>query len=498
MSDVQTLYQNATIEQEEIVSLVASVVMTCPSLERLVGFNTSFTLSFDRLAHALSTRRNLKERVWRLHEFNTDSSDDEDDDFGTYYLAARDPTERFLELNSNHPTLSTLVLQDHPENAPTLSFRAIIGALRGFSTLRNLSLTGLPSGSFTNMTLNALPSNLRSLRLEDLPGIDDKGLQRFTASQIMASIESLLLVNLEISSLVVISEILSDRSTKLKKFAFAQYRAPRLYPRNTLPQFASKTLQYLHWEIRSDVGPLPKVPLSPSNEFEEESSFPFKSPEPITCLASSLLATNIKDGAFPSLRRVRVPHDPQGLIQALCRPLATALLPYDIITGANRVLPSNDTRISTFSKANDFVKQESSPRADSAFESPTSANRSSSTVLTPARSRLAAQARILAARKSALMTVRVHDPNGDVKINKVIGGYLGQLGSHITYDLQADRGRTFNVVVEEQNEWITNVADLIGAPIAENAQLREKVRVNCEHRKGGKVWRQAVMAEELF
>jgi hypothetical protein len=96
------------------------------------------------------------------------------------------------------------------------------------------------------------------------------------------------------------------------------------------------------------------------------------------------------------------------------------------------------------------------------------------------------------------MTVRVHDPNGDVKINKVIGGYLGEIGSQITYDLQADRGRTFNVVVEEQNEWITNVDDLIGAPIAENAQLREKPRVNCEHRKGEKLWKQAVMAEELF
>ncbi|KAF1920841.1 hypothetical protein BDU57DRAFT_509307 [Ampelomyces quisqualis] len=498
MSDVQTLHQNATIEQEQIVSLVASVVMACPKLERLVGFHTPFTLSFDRLAHALSTRRNLKERVWRLNDFKTNSSDEEDDEYGAYYFAARDPTERFLELNSNHPMLSTLVLQDHSQNDTTLSFRAIIGALRGFPSLRNLSLSGLSSGSFTNLTLNALPSNLHSLRLEDLPGIDDKGIQRFATSHAMKSLESLLLIDLEISSLVTISNILSTRSAKLDAFSLAQYRAPRLYPGSSLPHFASRTLQYLHWEIRSDAGPLPKLPLLPSHDYAEESSSPFKIPEPIACLATSLLAANIIDGAFPSLQRIRIPHDPQGLIQALCKPLATALLPYDIITGSDHVLPSNNTCTSTFPKTFDFVKQDSSPRADSAFESPTLVNRSSSIVLTPARSRLAAQARILAARKAALMTVRDCDPDGDGKVKKITGGFLGQIDSQITYDLQADKGRTFNAVLEEQNGWITSVDDLIDAPIAENAQLLERSRVKCEHRKGEKEWKGTVMAEELF
>ena len=60
----QTLYQHASIERERIVDLVASLVMACPFLERLVGFHIPFTRYFDRLSYALATRPKLRERVW--------------------------------------------------------------------------------------------------------------------------------------------------------------------------------------------------------------------------------------------------------------------------------------------------------------------------------------------------------------------------------------------------------------------------------------------------
>jgi hypothetical protein len=135
LSGFQALYQTATIEKEELINQVASLVMACPYLERLVGFHIPYTHAFDRLSNALSTRVYMKERVWLLSDHNVYSSDDEDNDLGAYYLAASDPIERFLELNSSSPHLSTLVLhKDVVRDWDTLNFRAIIGTLNHYAT----------------------------------------------------------------------------------------------------------------------------------------------------------------------------------------------------------------------------------------------------------------------------------------------------------------------------------------------------------------------------
>ncbi|KMU71792.1 hypothetical protein CISG_00102 [Coccidioides immitis RMSCC 3703] len=53
---------------QEYVDLVASVVMVCPNLERLLGITLPYTHEFDRLTHALSTRKKLREHAWIIGE----------------------------------------------------------------------------------------------------------------------------------------------------------------------------------------------------------------------------------------------------------------------------------------------------------------------------------------------------------------------------------------------------------------------------------------------
>src|SRR5437762_1912411 len=64
---VPDLLGSLSIESEDrrkYLDVVASIVMCCPSLERLVGFYPTYSHEFDRLRHALSTRTKLQEHVW--------------------------------------------------------------------------------------------------------------------------------------------------------------------------------------------------------------------------------------------------------------------------------------------------------------------------------------------------------------------------------------------------------------------------------------------------
>ncbi|KAH7139374.1 hypothetical protein B0J11DRAFT_41871 [Dendryphion nanum] len=485
LSDIYDLYQNATIEREEIVNQVASLVLACPNLERIVGFHLPFTHSFDRLSHALSTRRKLKERVWLLSE-KTGFEPDEEEDDSPYYNPANDPTERFLELNSNHSSLNTLVIHQQ-QSRPTvpLTFRAIIGTIRQLPLLRNLSLSGLPASSFTNLALNALPLNLQSLRLENLPGINDKGLLRLSTSQILVSLRSLTLINLEIANLSIIANILSPHLYHLKHFTLAQHKAPFLSPDAEITYLHSHALTSIHWEIRSQASPVPTL-----HDPTPTPQFPFPNSEPLPCLATSLLATSIKNDFIPSLRRLRAPHDPQGILQNLCKPLATALLPSDI-SYLNSL--STKSALDTHNIPTSFMASEYAStyihRADSAMSSPlisefpstytrpprfhrssasisssfstSSTSTTSPSAIPPTSSlstRLAAQARILAARKHPCVLVHVTDPNGALRVGKPIGGFRGNVGSGIIYGVVADGGK----VEGGGSEWVVGIGDVVG------------------------------------
>lgn len=507
----QTLYQHASIERERIVDLVASLVMACPFLERLVGFHIPFTQYFDRLSYALATRTKLRERVWLFSEPEDDYAAEEDDGkFDNYYLAACDPTERFLNLHTGHPLLTTLVLHRYSgECSPALNFRAIIGTLRHLPSLQHLSVSGLPAISFTNLMLNSLPPRLVSLRLENLPGINDKGLQRFLTSHLSVAIERLTLINLELSSLLTISFILSEYLANLKRFTVAQFRTPDLGPRTSVPDFTSPTLQFLHFEIRSQAGPaMDPFSIDPRKSVE----FPFSNPEPISCLATSLLASKIEEGAFPALRRVRVPFDPQGLMQARCRPRATALLPSDTTVFAHPVQKSGahycgfmlDEHLSnhrSFDTDQSSCTMPPSPRADSAIDSPTFDTTSASSALLPSKTRLAAQARILAARKVPLMKILVYDPEGELYINSATGGFMGDLGSDIVYEVKPDRSRwpgNRDQSGPPQPEWTAGIEDLVDERTAPNDRSHRLYWDSCGHPLGGRTGVNAMSVDELF
>ncbi|KAG9192283.1 hypothetical protein G6011_11017 [Alternaria panax] len=496
MSEFQWLYQNATIEREEIANLVASLVMACPRLERLVGFHIHYSQAFDRLSHALSTRSNLKERVLMLVDTDADVGTDDDEERPRgIYIAECDPIERFLELSSSHSALSTLVLhQQQGQSSTRLNFRAIVGTFRNHPYMRHLAVSGLAANSFTSMALNAIPTNLESLRLESLPGITEKGIQRFATSQQAIPIRKLALINLDIESIHTVAGVLSTHFANLREFLLVQTRAPTLLYRRSEPSFRSPLLRYIHWELCSEAAPLPPFVSPSSMELSESQPFPFTNSEPIACLATSLLAAGIQTDAFPSLRRICIPHDPQGVIQSLCKPLPTALLPSDTskFATASRIATSDGFSImleeaaefSSKAHSSSTYRATSTPRVDSVIGSPMFKPSSTGIVLTPMRSRLAAQSRILAARKNATMVVRVSDPEGKVRVNKVIGGHVGRIGSKIIYDLRTT-GR---------NEWITAIDDLVGNTGDTGTGLSERNRGSCGHVTS----RGVVRVEDLF
>lgn len=507
LGEIHTLYEKAELEKQEIVNQVASLVMATPNLERLVGFQVPLTQSFDRLSHALSTRRNLREKILLLDEGNGGSaSQEEDDAIGPYYHESHDPTERFLLLNSNHEALSTLVLQqEQGQISSYLNFRSIIGTLRLLPNLRHLVLSGLAASVFTNLALGALPAGLQSLRLENLAGVNDRGLQRFVQSRHARSLKKLTLINLSLKSITTLSDIFSANLPELKSFIIAQDRAPAPTAYTTVPGFRSPNLHFMHWEFRSEAGPPPRLPTSSScPNPTEQLRFPFKTAEPISCLATSLLCTSIRDRAFPSLRRIRIPHDPQGLVQDLCKPLAAALAPHEVasLTVASRISSSNGFDIEIggvpcAAKVDSMLvtaHARSSARVDAVTGSSLSTSSRDAVAnqwgLSPLRSRVAAHVRILAARREEAMAIRVVGPDGRVCVDSAMGGYMGDVASRISYQLEADRSwisGNSGCESSDRSEWLTDVCGLVGG-----VQTDEQRRGGCRHAVGRAVGRGVV------
>nr|GFD49856.1 hypothetical protein [Tanacetum cinerariifolium] len=104
--------------------------------------------------------------------------------------------------------------------------------------------------------------------------------------------------------------------------------------------------------------------------------------------------------------------------------------------------------------------------------------------VTPSKTRLAAQARILAARKAPSVTVRVYDPEGEVCIDTAIAGYIGDIKSNIIYDLNPDASRwpgNRDQSGPPQPEWITGIEDLVDERTAAHGRSCERRWGNCGH-----------------
>lgn len=354
----------------EIIDIVASVVMACPNLERLVGFHPTYNHNFNKLTHVLSTRTKLKEHIWIIGENKEVTARSQ------YQLPPglmdKAQASSFIQAHDAWTSLTTLFLRAQPD--AVLEHDIFISVFERLPSLTHLAISSFDIDDFNDDTLMSL-SPLISLRLESLPGLTSNGISRFFSSLAATPLCSVSLLNLNISSLLLLSKVFASL-TYLTRFAFAQETCPPLDTTELIfqPLFASNTLAYLHWDI-------------------------LQAPEP----AEDHLAHSIRANGFPALRTLRAPSDPHGSLQVLCKPRPQIIL------------------------SSDKYKGSSTPTRPSA-----TANRN-----TLHAARAAAQARLESARKTVLFKVVV-DEGGLVSQIYDFPGFMGTIGSQIDYVLKSD------------------------------------------------------------
>ena len=385
--------------ETETIDLVASLVMACPNLERLVGFYPTYHHEFNRLTYALATRRNLQEHAWIIGE--NDAITQRSQTQLPPGLMDVAQVDSFIHYHTAWTSLTTLLLTS--ENSGILEHDIFMEIFTLLPALQNLHVSKFDPDDFNDATLLALPA-LKSLRLDSLEGITDAGLSRFASNPKSQSLERLSLLHLPLTSLLIISKILAH-TPLLTRFMLIQPNSPTI-PSDCLvfqPLLASNSLTYLHWEIFTPHDP-----------------------------ATELLAASICASGFPSLRTIRGPSDHAGLLQALCRPRAQIVLAIDKY---NR----DGVESATTPAATPGLKTPQSGRS-SYFPSAATSRRTSVELSRPQtlfQARKAAQARIDEARKTVQFKVVV-DEGGIVSQIYDFQGFVGTIGSKISYTLQGD------------------------------------------------------------
>ncbi|KAL4761637.1 uncharacterized protein BDW70DRAFT_45408 [Aspergillus foveolatus] len=301
-----------TAQWQEYRDLIASVVMVCPNLERLLGLTIPFNHEFDRLTHALSTRRKLKEHTWILCEATETS---EASPRSTSCPGSLGPLQmfEFLNYHASWTNLETLMLYglDRTALEPSVFLRTI----DLLPSLRNLCVSNFDADAFSDTALLCLPS-LESLRLENLPGVTDAGLAQYTSRPESSTLKSLTLIEPNIDSLLVISKILASLQN-LERFKIVQTeKCPTLNTDGIVfqPLLASSSLRFLHWDVACP---------NPSTALSRLDFAPFAKPLQHTEAPNSHLAQSILCGGFPRLDALRAPSDiePPGALQAVCQPI---------------------------------------------------------------------------------------------------------------------------------------------------------------------------------
>ena len=322
---VHILHADGDSIPKDIIDIVASIVMACPNFERLVGFYPLYGHEFNRLTHALSTRRKLKEHVWfigenaavtqRSHRQLAPGLMDPDQkaSFVQYHNAWSSLTTLFL----HSPTQGILekdIFINMKKNLTDPRFVRGPGILHRLPSLKHLCISAFDMDDFDDHTLQHLPP-LHSLRLQDLEGITFWGLSEYSRTKAAFTLRALSLINLDITYMSAISNLLLHLKN-LKRFSLMQDSSPAVATGEIIihPLIASNTLTYLHWEI-----PLPGS-------------------------ANLNLANSIRANGFPKLLSLRAPCDHDGLLQALCKPRAMAELPSDYSTRYINALPSGSLR----------------------------------------------------------------------------------------------------------------------------------------------------------
>jgi hypothetical protein len=366
------MYQLADSKNRQgIINTLASLVMSCPNLEKFSGLYLTYSHTFDRLTHALSTRPRLKEKVWVLK-----ASDPDRPSVGIQ--------DAFLHSHDCWSNLETLCM--FGQGSGSMDYRAFVATFRNLPALKHLLISDFDANQFNDRTLQAIPP-LRSLRLQDLLGVTESGLLKFADSFAARSIENLTFINLEIKSAALISLFMANL-THLARFTLSQDASPFVSPGSALvaPIYRSETLEYIHWDV---------IGYGPSY---------------------ADLAASISLSALSSLRTIRAPGDDDGLLQALCRPVADITLPED-------------------------AQYLYLPDAENPFAHPSMPS-----------ARRAAQHRLMSARSQPYIKIVV-DEDGVIQHTYTLTTYMGILGSKIEYSLLPD--------VEGSVEAISGLNDLL-------------------------------------
>ncbi|KAL2824624.1 hypothetical protein BDW59DRAFT_83987 [Aspergillus cavernicola] len=297
---------------QEYRDLVASVVMVCPNLERLLGLTIPFNHEFDRLTHALSTRRKLKEHTWILCEATETS---EASPRSTSCPGSLGPLQmfEFLDYHASWTNLETLML--YGLNQTALEPSVFLRMLDSLPSLRNLCVSNFDADAFADSALLCLPP-LETLRLENLSGITDAGLSQYTSRPESLTLKSLVLIEPNIDSLLVISKMLASLQS-LERFKIVQTnKCPTLSTDGMVfqPLLASSDLKFLHWDVACP---------NPTTALTRLDFAPFIKPLKHSETPNSHLAQSILSGGFPRLDALRAPSDiePPGALQAVCQPI---------------------------------------------------------------------------------------------------------------------------------------------------------------------------------
>lgn len=280
--------------------------MACAGLERLTGLYPPHFHDHDRLSHALSTRRCLKEKLWVIGPNQQLAPNGRTAPLSAYQI------EDFIQLHSRWSNLETLVLSCAHGGALD-HHQMFFATFNHLPRLKNLHIAGFSAYDFNDQHLRALPPTLQSLRLEALPGVSEEGLVHYMTSILplddRGHLTSLSIIDLNLHFLSSIASLLGHLyNLRRLTVVTSSLDPPSGIPVDEIwqPFCASRSLEYIHWEINPWIN-------SPSPDF-----------------AHYILSESIRAGGFPQLRRVRCPNDPRGILQSACRPI---LPPSKLIIG---------------------------------------------------------------------------------------------------------------------------------------------------------------------
>ncbi|GAB7356433.1 hypothetical protein MBLNU459_g7205t1 [Dothideomycetes sp. NU459] len=365
----------------DLSDTLAAIILACPNLESLHGlYPTQYcpTEKFSVVTSALATRKALKEHVWMIngrpepteHHIPSPSRPR-----STSFLHVVDPSIDFIQVHGMWKKLETLIIC--ATDAHLLGPATMYGVLAKLPALKHLMLSGLPAHVCHDGTLQSL-KGLSSLRLENLSGVTDQGLERLAYSRVALSLRSLSLIALDIKSLRTVSRIFAS-FPHLSRFTLLQDTSPGLplgaevsFALNT-PVLVSSSIEHLHWDI-----------LVPGS-------------------ANEALAHSVRTNGLPALRSLRAPCDCDGSLQALCRPV-----PRRSLTRSTVQAYKHEEDVKAYTR-------------------------------NLAHARAAAQLRIRNSRQLPGGVSLVVQDEGDAPAQTIpVGGYLGSMESGVEYCLEPD------------------------------------------------------------